>query len=584
MRTQNFNEVINETAEAPRVAPIRYGALVILIALIAAASFYSPSASTGNVPPFVPTPLGPTDFLVSDLMGSHISVLDQNLVFKGFFDENLMVFSFRGLDFLPNQHIVGLSLTTPPTVTEYDTSGMHISSFMSTDLHGDPIDVKSNKAPLPADFRLYFGQDAGMMANSAPELNLSGTKIRGFGSNFYDGIAVLPGNVMWAGGLGFGSIDVFDISSGSGSGNNIAPTSTITLDNGQVNLFTMTYSAVSNTVLMVEPGSSSVFERMTNGTFVRKFVAPMGISLSPGVTRGPGNDVFASGINGVGNGRIVRWNSTGTFVSTTNISVFDPGNIIWAGNNTAAACTLTCPGNQTANTGPGATMCCAVVNFSDPTTSGTCGTVTCNPPSASCFPVGTTTVTCSETGGANCAFTVTVTDNTPPVITCPANKTAKTATINDPCVAVSFTATASDNCTGVSVGCVPPTGSCFPVGATTVNCTATDASNNTAHCSFSVTVFNVCIQDDSNPSTVFLASATTGAYRFCCGGTTFTGVAQVTRKGNVATFQDNSGGRRVQATDDEAVFKGTASIQSPPGTIKCTITDRDTRNDSCVCQ
>jgi hypothetical protein len=97
-------------------------------------------------------------------------------------------------------------------------------------------------------------------------------------------------------------------------------------------------------------------------------------------------------------------------------------------------------------------------------------------------------------------------------------------------------------------------------------------------------VFNVCLQDDSNPTIVFLANSITGSYRFCCGGTVFTGVAQVIRRGNVASFQHNAADRRVLAIDDEGAFKGSASIQSPAGTIRCTIADRDTRNDSCVCQ
>jgi len=64
-----------------------------------------------------------------------------------------------------------------------------------------------------------------------------------------------------AGGLSLGFIDVFDIASGSGTGNNIAPTSTIPLDHGQVNLVTMTYSAVTNTVLMVEPGPKTALKQ-----------------------------------------------------------------------------------------------------------------------------------------------------------------------------------------------------------------------------------------------------------------------------------------------------------------------------------
>src|SRR4030095_4604501 len=147
---------------------------------------------------------------------------------------------------------------------------------------------------------------------------------------------------------------------------------------------------------------------------------------------------------------------------------------------------------------------------------------------------------------------VTVNDTQPPVITCSPNKTATTASINDPCVAVTFTTTATDNCPGVTVVCNPPSGSCFPVGTTTVTCTATDASSNTATCSFTVTVFNVCLQDDTNPSIVFLGNTSSEAYRFCCGGTVYSGVATVIRRGNSATFQHSPADRRVQASYDES--------------------------------
>lgn len=250
---------------------------------------------------------------------------------------------------------------------------------------------------------------------------------------------------------------------------------------------------------------------------------------------------------------------------------------------------ITCPANITK---PNDTnQCGAAVTYPNPTVSDNCPnpTFNCSPASGSFFPVGTTTVTCTAKDAANnmasCTFTVTVQDTQPPAITCPANKTAKTATINDPCIVVTFPPpTASDNCPGVTTACNPPSGFCFPVGTTTVTCTATDMSSNKATCSFTVTVFNICLQDDSNPSIVFLGNTITGAYRFCCGGTVFTGVAQVTRRGNLASFQHNAADRRVQATDDEGVFKGSASIQSPPGTIRCTIQDRDTRNNGCVCQ
>jgi hypothetical protein len=255
-----------------------------------------------------------------------------------------------------------------------------------------------------------------------------------------------------------------------------------------------------------------------------------------------------------------------------------------AGSGPCGSCTITCPANITqAND---ANQCGAVVNYSAPTTTGTCGTVACTPASGSFFPKGTTTVTCTTTAGPSCAFTVTVNDTQAPQIgACPANIVARTATLDSTCKTVTFTTpTASDNCPGVTVACSPPSGTCFAVGTTTVTCTATDTSSNTASCSFTVSVYNVCIQDDSNPATVFLANAATGDYRFCCAGTTFTGKAKVTRVGSVVSFDVSSTTLRLTAKDDEGAFKGSATLQMPPGTTRCTITDRDTRNSAPTCQ
>jgi hypothetical protein len=147
-------------------------------------------------------------------------------------------------------------------------------------------------------------------------------------------------------------------------------------------------------------------------------------------------------------------------------------------------CTITCPASITVPSDPG--QCAAIVTFS-PTTTGNCGTVTCTPASGGSFPVGTTTVTCSTTSGPSCSFTVTVQDTEPPTITCP----APISRCNDPdqCGAVvTFATTAADNCPGVTTSCLPASGSFFPVGTTTVACTATDAAGNTSGCSFNVTV------------------------------------------------------------------------------------------------
>jgi hypothetical protein len=92
------------------------------------------------------------------------------------------------------------------------------------------------------------------------------------------------------------------------------------------------------------------------------------------------------------------------------------------------------------------------------------------------------------------------------------------------------------------------------------------------------------MQDDSNPNTVLLLNSNTGDYRFCCNGTTYTGRGKVTRQGCIITLEHNMIDRRVLGSSDKGSFRGSGSIQSPPGVLRCTITDRDIRNNSCNCQ
>jgi len=181
---------------------------------------------------------------------------------------------------------------------------------------------------------------------------------------------------------------------------------------------------------------------------------------------------------------------------------------------------------------------------------------------------------------------VTVNDTQPPAITCPASITTATPqnVCGGTCAVTNFTTTASDNCPGVTVACTPPSGSCFARGTTTVTCTATDASSNTATCSFSVTVFDMCLQDDGDPSSKLVFNSATGEYRYCCGGTVYTGTGTVSNMGCITTLNVTAGTNRVTARVDKTQFKGTASLQSPPGTMRCIITDRNTTNNVCVCQ
>jgi alpha-tubulin suppressor-like RCC1 family protein len=102
--------------------------------------------------------------------------------------------------------------------------------------------------------------------------------------------------------------------------------------------------------------------------------------------------------------------------------------------------------------------------------------------------IGLSAVVAIAAGGDHSLALPAVAPNTPPVITCPPAVNVS----NDPgqCSAVvNYTAPLVSGGTGnVVVVCNPPSGFPFPVGTTTVTCTATDASGTTAACSFSVTI------------------------------------------------------------------------------------------------
>lgn len=173
-----------------------------------------------------------------------------------------------------------------------------------------------------------------------------------------------------------------------------------------------------------------------------------------------------------------------------------------------------CPSNIIVRTGLGATGCTQTATWTPPTATDACivccltQPVTSTHQPGATFNLGVTTVTYTAvdaSGNTNtCFFTVTVLDDTRPIIAnCPSNVTFSTAANATTCATTAtWTApTFTDNCvsgalSGLAFTTAPTVGLTnggqFPVGITTVTYIATDASGNTSTpCVFTVTVRDV---------------------------------------------------------------------------------------------
>ncbi|MBK9452430.1 MAG: HYR domain-containing protein [Bacteroidetes bacterium] len=190
--------------------------------------------------------------------------------------------------------------------------------------------------------------------------------------------------------------------------------------------------------------------------------------------------------------------------------------------------TITCPANITGNNDPG--LCSKVVTFSAPVGADNCAgpttTQTAGLASGAAFPVGTTTnafrVTDAAGNTATCSFTVSISDNELPTITCPANISGN----NDPGLCskvVTFSApVGADNCAGPTTTQTAglASGAAFPVGTTTNAYLVTDAAGNTATCNFTVV-----ISDNQLPTITCPANITGNNDADNCAGPTTTQTA-----------------------------------------------------------
>ncbi|MFM7078268.1 MAG: T9SS type A sorting domain-containing protein, partial [Bacteroidota bacterium] len=129
---------------------------------------------------------------------------------------------------------------------------------------------------------------------------------------------------------------------------------------------------------------------------------------------------------------------------------------------------------------------------------------------------------------------------------------------------VSFVSTATDNCDGsVPVNCVRSDGltleDAYPVGTTTVTCTATDACGNVGTCSFNVIVL-------ANPTCTLTAPSTLPA----CGSTGNTLTAAST---DATSYSWNVSGSGWSITDGANTATVTYTAGTGPATFTLTVTN-----------
>ena len=158
----------------------------------------------------------------------------------------------------------------------------------------------------------------------------------------------------------------------------------------------------------------------------------------------------------------------------------------------------------------------AVVDYTATATDPEDGDLTpaCTPASGTMFPVGTTTVSCTATDAEAISATATfkVTVNTPPVLAVPESFTVPATSAAG--AVVTYVTTATDLQDGaLTPTCTPASGAQFPVGTTTVDCTAVDAAAATTKATFTVTVSPPATPTPGVPQTSVVKSKVYFAYR-----------------------------------------------------------------------
>jgi hypothetical protein len=252
-------------------------------------------------------------------------------------------------------------------------------------------------------------------------------------------------------------------------------------------------------------------------------------TIAPGVTINVGGPVEASGPSGAA--VVYTATATDTVSGSLTPSCAPASGSTFPLGRTAITCSATDGAGNTGSATATATVqdtTLPVVNISAPSTveaSGPTGapiaytatasdtvsgslTPTCAPASGSTF-LGSTAITCTATdgvgNGATASATVLVRDTTPPVVNISvASPVEATGPSGAP---VSYTASATDAVSGSPApSCTPASGTTFPLGGTTITCSATDGAGNTG-----TAAATVVVEDKTAPTLSLPANITTPA-------------------------------------------------------------------------
>lgn len=318
-------------------------------------------------------------------------------------------------------------------------------------------------------------------------------------------------------------------------------------------------------------GSNSILRyNVATGPPAATFASGNGLNAPIGIAFGPDGNLYAAnlGTNSVLWFRQSDGAFLGTFVATGSGGLNAPTFLFFSPSSTHNM-------PPTASAGPNQTVEATSASGADVTLSGSLSsdpdgdtlTYTWTGPFVTptgvnptvVMPLGTNTVTLRVDDGhgntATATVQITVQDTTPPVLALPGNITAQATSASG--AAVSYTATANDAVSGVvPVNCTPASGSMFAIGATLVNCSATDGAGNTANGSFQVTVTKAS-------QTISFATLPNRTY----GNSDFTVVATAT-SGLAVSFTAG-------ATDNCTILGTTVHIT---GAGSCTVTAHQSGN------